>query len=315
MQNILENNADDKILFFVNSIKRLKEMFCYFGDNASYLCSKSHKKDKDKSLSFVDYDCIHNSTFDKRILFVTKTLDNGVDLVDINIKHVFCEIIDIDSAIQAIGRKRCPKDEYHPFSVYFKEYDNRPIRRFADIENENLIPVNLLINDKESFMEKYGEDRQMIKHNKILYAQLTDGEEIGEIRINHLMKRKLEYDYKIHCRMLEDNQGFKKVFLSILDPSFQEKIKDLVIDSVNADLFNDYLLSIEGTKLFKPEQQILKNKFRTILGLKDRYMGINTLNGKLKDCSYPYEIISKQETKGINRKKQYWQIVKKKQIS
>ncbi len=138
VQNILENNADDKILFFVNSIKRLKEMFCYFGDTASYLCSKAHEKDD--SLSFVDYDCIHNSTFEKRILFVTKTLDNGVDLVDINIKHIFCEIIDIDSAIQAIGRKRCPKDEHHPFSVYFKEYDNRPIRRFADIENENLIP-------------------------------------------------------------------------------------------------------------------------------------------------------------------------------
>ena len=106
-------------------------MYCIYGDVASYLCSRFHAKDK--TLSFIDYDCVQNFQFSKKILFATKSLDNGVDLKDRRIKHVFSEIIDVDSSIQAIGRKR-PEDAEDTYNLYFLRYDNRAIRQFAKIE-------------------------------------------------------------------------------------------------------------------------------------------------------------------------------------
>ena len=56
---------------------------------------------------------------------------------------------------------------------------------------------------------------------------------------------------------------------------------------------------------------------RNLLGLNDRTMGIGVCNGKLSDCQYPYEIISKQENsrQSQNYKKRYWLVVSNKENS
>lgn len=53
-------------------------------------------------------------------------------------------------------------------------------------------------------------------------------------------------------------------------------------------------------KLLKEEQQEVKEQFIKA-GLKDRTMGINTLNGKLKDENIRFEIVAKK-----SNGKRYW---------
>ena len=303
IDNILNRNPEDKILVFVNSIKRLKELHCIYGDTASYLCSQFHMKDE--SLSFIDYKCVKDYSYSKRILFVTKTMDNGIDLKDKRIKHVFSEIIDIDSAMQAIGRKR-PVSNDDRYSIYFLRYSNRAIRQFAKIEESDLLPVQKLMYDKESFLQEYKADRELLRKNKILYGEMDEGDVLGTVHINHIVRRKFEQDVAIYNTMIAD--GYEKVFLKFLGKAFQAKTKELIIDIEEKDKFLEYLISVCDKKLFKEEQKELKNKFRILLGLKDRYMGINTLNGKLKDCRYPYMIVSLRETQGENKFKRYWHI-------
>ena len=306
INNILSQNPDDKILVFVNSLKRLKEMHCIYGDKAYYLASKSNVKDK--SLSFIDYDCINDMQYSKRILFTTKALDNGFDLKDKAIRHIFCEIIDVDSCIQSIGRKRS-QDEKDTCSVYFMRYSNRAIRQFANHEEQSLIPVQKLMNDYDSFLEEYRHDRDLLRRNRILFGEMEeDSESLGKIRINHRARMKFERDVQIYHKMLSD--GYEKVLLSFLGDDFKRKVKELQIETTRKDLFLEYLQTICGEKLFKDQQKTLKDKFRIILGLKDRHMGINTLCGKLKDCGYPYYIISKKETKEENRNKRYWCVLR-----
>lgn len=304
IDHILINQPEDKILVFVNSIKRLKEMRCIYGDKASYLCSRYHAKDT--SLSFVDYDCVQDCQYDKRILFATKSLDNGIDLKDERIKHILSEIIDIDSAIQAIGRKR-PIDEDDRYNIYFLRYNNRAIRQFARIEEEDLRPVEELLKDKTQFIEKYKHDRDLLRKNKILYGELSDGENLGTIHINHIIRQKYERDVHIYNKMIDD--GYETVLLNFLGQTFKDKVKELQVYDDKEDSFLKYLLSVVGKKLFKPDQKILKDNFKTILHLNDNRMGINTLNGKLKDCNYPYMIISDRETKGQMKFKRYWQVL------
>lgn len=303
IDNILLNDPEDKILVFVNSIKRLKEMYCNYGDKANYLCSRYNYEAK--SLTWIDYDCVQNCQYEKRILFCTKAMDNGIDLKDASIKHVFCEIIDIDSAIQAIGRKR-PINENDSYKLYFQRHDNRAITQFRRIEETDLLPVIKLMTDRKAFFQEYRHDRDLLRKNKILYGEMSGGNVLGTIHINHIVRQKYEYDVQIFGAMLRE--GYENVLMKLLPP-LKSKVKTLEVKRANSDKFLEYLTANEGKKMFKAEQAVLKQKFTDLLGLKDRKMGIHTLNGKLEDCQYQYEIQSFKETKGENRMKRYWLIV------
>ena len=105
--------------------------------------------------------------------------------------------------------------------------------------------------------------------------------------------------------------------LQYLGEDLANKVKELEIITAAKDTFLEYLKSIVGKKLFKEEQNSLKTKMRNLLGLNDRTMGIGVCNGKLSDCQYPYEIISKQENsrQSQNYKKRYWLVISNKENS
>ena len=84
--------------------------------------------------------------------------------------------------------------------------------------------------------------------------------------------------------------------------------KDKMIIEVDAEKLlykelEEYLQSCIGKRLYKEEQQELKQQFINV-GLKDRTMGINTLNGKLKDENIKFEIVPKR-----TNSKRYWTII------
>jgi hypothetical protein len=100
---ILSKSDDVKVLVFINSQSKMLEMFELYKDKANYYCSESADKLKD----IREEDCIisvgEKITFEKRILFTTTALDNGIDLKDENIKYVISEIFEPDTAIQCLG--------------------------------------------------------------------------------------------------------------------------------------------------------------------------------------------------------------------
>mgnify|MGYP004500921263 FL=1 len=119
IDDILNNETDSKIIVFCNSGDRILEMSKIYGDKADYYCSRNTKKKRLRDLCGWKEDsngkvieepaCIKTYaddliTFDKRILFTTSVLDNGVDLKDRKIKHIFTEIVDVDTMIQSLGR-------------------------------------------------------------------------------------------------------------------------------------------------------------------------------------------------------------------
>lgn len=301
IDDIIKNSDDEKIIVFVNAIDRLKEMHDYYKDTACYLCSKT--REKDDSLSFVDFGCVQNNTFEKRILFCTKSLDNGIDLKDTKIKHVMSEIADVACAMQAIGRKRPIADDDN-YNLYFRSYGNRGLTQFLKAMREQLTPVDQYMQDTAAFLDAHRYDRDLLARNKVMFVDFSDLQ--PQIRINNNIRKKFYMDMKTYERMIAE--GYKETLLKFFESDVSGKVQELKINKRKTDLFLDYLRSIQGTKLFKPGQKELKEKFKTV-GLHDRSMGINTLNGKLKDCEYKYKIVSAQETKGTNRNKRYWCVV------
>lgn len=303
IDGILTDNNTDKILVFVNSMKKLVEMYNYYGDLAYYMCSKSQE------CHFADESCIQNKQFDKRILFTTKVMDNGVDLIDYKLRHIISEIFDLDSTLQAIGRKR-PINYFDTCSFYFRTYDGRAINNFYVSNEKQLAPVVNYLKNKEEFLLfldiQNMDVREITKKNKIFYVDM----ETDKLCINNCTLKKYEMDKRTINKMKE--YDYETVLFERLGNDLKSKRADLKIEEKIKDTFLVFLEKWEGRKLFKEDQKELKEKFRDILGLHDRTLGINTLNGKIIDCQYPFEIISKQENsrQSENYKKRYWMIRK-----
>lgn len=318
IDDIIQKHPNDKILIFVNSMDRLKEIHDIYDNISYFMCSKSTKR-KDV-LELCTNDCIvqyekNYITFDRKILVATKALDNGVNIKDPAIKHIFCEIFDIDSAIQAIGRKRCIGED-DTCNFYFKNYGKKAIARFLNINEQQYEPVKKYLEDKEKFLLELKQNnvdiREFARENRIMYTDWNDKE---QIQINNVRYQKYRMDNNIIKRMRATT--YQTVFNQYLGIELAGKIRELEIITAAKDLFLEYLHNVVGKKLFKEEQKILKTKMRNFLGLNDRTMGIGVCNGKLSDCQYPYSIISKQENsrQSQNYKKRYWTIISNKEAT
>ena len=99
---------------FGNNKDRLQEL------NHRYLNSEYLSGDN-KAISPVFRQIVEQESFDCRILFTTKVLDNGVNLKDRAIKHIIIEQADMVEFIQCLGRKRII-DKDDTISLYF--YDS-----------------------------------------------------------------------------------------------------------------------------------------------------------------------------------------------
>lgn len=295
IDDILGNETDSKIIVFCNSGDRIIEMSKIYGENADYYCSQNADDKRLKTIcgwkenekgQILEPNCIKVYdddliTFDKRILFTTSVLDNGVDLKDRRIKHIFTEIIDVDTMIQSLGRKRSlDKEDYCCF--YIRLYQKKGLQGFINSIAYQLEPVDLYKNNYKEFYQQYGngKKRTRISRNKIFYNLFKEKNNYGKIKVNECKYRKYSQDYDMFMLMKE--LGHKGYLECILESSLTENAEEIVCNVEQLDLFIQFLKSIEGKRLYADDQQCIKEEFETI-GLKLRYKGINTFNGALDD--------------------------------
>lgn len=112
VEAISEIKYDDKFMIFVDTIetgnKIKKDLHEVLGISVPFHKSKYHPM-FDTYDSFQDL--IRTSNFDDKGIIATSTLDNGINLKNYNIKHIFIFITDQEEFIQMIGRKRFISDE------------------------------------------------------------------------------------------------------------------------------------------------------------------------------------------------------------
>ena len=292
IDDILENESDSKTVVFCNSAGRMHEMNRKYGDTADYYCSSSSSNKKLKAMCGIDEktkkvkDCISvypdgRITFEKRILFTTTVLDNGVDLKDEKIKHIFSEIFDADSMIQSLGRKRSLNDN-DTCTFYIREFQPKAIQGFININNAQLEPVKLYKKDYNKFYQEYGngKKRRQLKMNRIFYSYFAEKKSNSKPEINECRYRKYEQDNNVLFQMKE--LGYIPILKNFLGCELSAKSEYISIEVEQIDMFMEYLKSIEGKRLYREDKERVKEEFESI-GVKLRYIGINTFNGALDD--------------------------------
>lgn len=292
IDDILENEPQSKILVFCNSASRMEEMNKKYADSANYFCSSTSSSTKLKEICGYNKatkkvsDCINTLpdgriTFEKRILFTTTVLDNGVNLKDKDIKHIFSEIFDVDSLIQSLGRKR-NIDEEDTCTFYIREFQPKAIQGLLNINEAQLQPVQLYKHSYKEFYEKYGngKERKRVNKNKIFYSFFAEDKRFSKIKVNECRYRKYEQDNNILAQMKQ--VGHIPILNYFLGDELASKSEYIVVDVKKIDMFMEYLKNIEGKWLFQEDRERIKEEFENI-GVKLRYIGINTFNGALED--------------------------------
>lgn len=341
INDILENEPDSKIVVFCNVGERIIEMSKIYKEEAHYYCSKSSKDMKLKRIcGWIDEvngkktkktnDCIKRYsdeliTFEKRILFTTSVLDNGVDLKDERIKHIFTEIIDIDTMIQSLGRKRS-LNENDTCTFYIREYQKKGIQGFINQTNWQLEPVKKYKENYQEFYNEYGngKNRWRIQKNDIFYSFFKEKKNIGQIKINECKYRKYMQNFNTFSAMKEI--GHIAFLEWILPDELRDKGEEIIINVKQIDSFMEFLKSLEGKMLFADDKEFIKEEFKTTVAIKlsGKSIGISTLNGQLEDLYknlYPCRFynedadgkryidkrrILKDGTTNPNRDKTYW---------
>ena len=205
-------------------------------------------------------------------------MDNGVNIKDKNVKHIFSEILDADSAIQALGRKRqiSPDDTC---TFYLKDYSGQAIQGLLNTNDYQTEPVLTYRKKYTEFLRKYGQNRKRIRNNKIFYTKFANDKDKSKITYNGMRLNKYLMDNTILKDMKETS--YKSVMVDLLG-DIADKISDLDVYVEEKDEFLEYLKSIEGKYLYASDRKKIVKKFEDI-GVKLRRQGINTLNGALQD--------------------------------
>lgn len=293
IKNILIN-TDEKIIYFANSTNFAIEVYNQFWNDSYFRCSKYSKNPIARELNEKYMGCIIEYekdliTFDKRLLITTKALDNGINIKDKQIKHIICDVFDLESAQQCLGRKRVIDSEDR-CNFYIRNYNKKEVGRFKGLLNSKIKPIRTLIRDKEEYMAYYGGNRE--HHSRYIFY---NGEELkyNELAYLEMLSESMDID-------LVERKGYKQIILDRFASAF-EKTSDLdEIEKMNKqDELVIYLERILGKRLYKEQQKELVDKINLTAGGK-QHKAIAKLNLALTMLKFRYEIISKRvKEKGV----------------
>ena len=283
LDRILKTEKDSKIVVFVSTAGRMKEMHEIYGKSASYVCSQ-YTKDREMK-KICDLNCIQNETFDTRLLFATSALDNGVNLKDRRIRHMFTELYDIDSIRQSLGRKRSLDNEgigeTDSCRFYIRTRNNQDVNRWANTSRGRLNVVGQFQDDHEQFVKDHKGDRDILKNNPIFYTDIaTDATKINRMRVLR---------ETLNLRTCQEilNKGFINYVMGYFGEQLADRYEISEIQSsTESDALVKYLTAIEGRKLYKEEQEKLKEVVvadMSARGGKSKRCGMKDMNAWLAD--------------------------------
>lgn len=302
VESIIRNiPLNEKILYFGSNTKDNWKLSQTFPDS-HFICSKGNPYYK-KSDQDVIYQIANECRYEKRILIATKVLDNGVNIIDKDVKHIFVDMVDIISLIQCIGRKRCVDDNDY-INLYIRNYNKGNI--YYILKNYEY-KINMVDDfkkmSKDDFREKY------LKKKSIDYI-LDPNFNINEAKY---FAYKFLAEYMRSIVNIYENIGYKEYVcnalhidadnISHLDAAFEsKKLTEIIESNINKKMFGkdkeDFKNLLFGN-VFTPKKVNYAKR------------GISAANGVLNEDNLPYEIFSIKDRKIPHADEYYWIIARK----
>ena len=280
-----------KCIFFMQSAERAYELSLKYKDHCLFNCSKSNEK----HYKYVDAakitKMLAEEKFEEQILITTTCLDAGVNINDDDVTHIICDVKDVGSLIQCIGRKRL-KNDSEKIRLFIKTISNRQLGGMkSQLKMKVVMADYLRKHTVKEFIEKYPREND---YSYIVYDAAVTEENKCTKKVNELMYYKSTLDiYDIDKMLAYKTYGYCKYLANKFGLSGTNGYKIYEEKYISEDL-ETYLDNIVGKKLFKYDQIELIKKINVNVNgrLQKSY---KKLNDGLKMIDLHYVIESKRE--------------------
>lgn len=301
-----------KSIFFVQSAKKAYELYKKYKEHCLFNCSKNNSNyykyvDKDK----ID-EMLTNERFEELILITTTCLDAGVNIVDLDLKHIVCEVEDTGTLIQCIGRKRI-KNKDDKIYLHIRVIGNKSLGGKTTQLNKKLKMAEFLKEHTvKEFIEKYQREYDI---SNMVYDATVKEIDRGTKKVNDLMFFKCKIDLDEIKEILEYG---RYGYCEYIKELFGLEDYRVVEEDYKTDELIRYLNRIIGKKLYKEEQKELIES----INIKDKrgriQKSISIFNAYFDENKLPYIIKSdtnnikklEDETINPNYRKVYWIVYK-----
>ena len=290
----------EKALVLINDWAILRKLKDLYGDAVGCYCSVNNIRGQIDALE----DCIKDGKLQKRIVFTTEVLYNGISIKDKTLKHIFVETWEPLKIIQMQGRKR-PVDETDTCTVYYRAPSRKQLTKKRDWNQYDLDTVEAWLDYKHGKPEKWNgilaqkDAQERIERCKALtYIHAEGTYQLNPMLVNNMrqMRDLLDalYDHGYRATMQE------RVWEKTLQVSPRE-YRDVAITHYITDNFGksmskqELLAGLAEAGLYKPGK---------------RPIGQSILNGKLK--KYHVQIGTTTKKCRVNGKSTtltYWLLV------
>lgn len=252
-------STGDKIIYFCSAISTMRDI------QQEFKCS-TYEKDilylasDNVNERFINKGTLteelNGYTFNERLLISTKRFDNGIDLADNRIKYIICDITDLESAVQSVGRKRIIDSNDRIKALYIMNYSRDTIMRAYKATDRQYQELMMYKDDYPAWKAKYGRNRRY--SHPCLYVN-----DEGHRSVNLLAEKQLEINYSSYKKIFDSECDYMQQFYSYVEAfnqvqwlyyDLQEKEKG----SCNAELIT-FLESCIGDKLYSDQIDQLKN--------------------------------------------------------
>ncbi|NFH99492.1 DNA helicase [Clostridium botulinum] len=302
------DGTGEKAIFFIQSAEKAYKLYTKFKDKCLFNCSTSN----DKYYKHVDTDKIDNmlknEKFEEQILITTTCMDAGINIIDEKVKHIICDVKDMGTLIQCIGRKRI-QNENDGIYLYIKTITNEQLGGMETQTKKKIEKAEFL---REHTVKEYVEEYpRSYDYNNIVYDEVIKDKNKCTKKINELMVFKCKMDIMDieimktyekfgYCKYLATKFGFRD------DKGYYNY--RVIEEEDSKSKLERHLSDMVGKRLYKEEQKELIE----MIGLKDSRQrlqkSINIINTYLIE-QFDYTVISKR-VKEDNKLKTVWVISK-----
>lgn len=295
-----------KSIFFIETAQKAYELHKKYQEYSMFNCSKSNELYKHVDEEKVN-DMLENERFEDLILFTTTTMDTGVNIKDREINNIVCDVDDVRTLQQCIGRKRLQnKDDY--IHLVIKGKHNQQLGgRLGQLNQEMTMADYLRENGARRLINKF--PRQYDKA-RIIYDKWKDDsvtKEINELAYFKCRTDQVDIQEMInlgeygYCKYVANNFGFYDKKNDQYDYIIQE-------NEVRRDNLKEYLDSMVGEVMLQVKDRTeLIERLNVRDGNNNRLLrGIETLNGMLRENNYNYIIDEFRTSKQVDGKRKYY---------
>lgn len=245
MDWLLDNNH--KTMVFIQSDKKAYEVFKKYESCSTFVCGKQSSYNK-----FVDEpnvkNIIDNERFESLFLITTSVLDVGVNIIDEHLHHVIIDMVDTDTLIQCLGRKRLVSNEDY-VHLLVKDYTNKQLGGFISKESK-------VVEDGKVFF-KQGVKAFAKHNNRKRLSDIFYFDETGRLNVNKMKYIKSAINLNRYTRYVQQPQGYLNEVANLL--SYKERVHILDYFKIREDRM-EILEKYDGIEFYssKEAKEILK---------------------------------------------------------